>query len=71
MAGLTEAQAQAHLDAALAAELEVLSSQAYSIAGRSQQMALLSDVRASIQFWNQQVKQLNRGGIGIRGVTPT
>ena len=71
MAGITTAQAQAHLDAAMAAELEALSSQAYSIAGRSQQMAMLSDIRASIQYWQTQVTQLTRGGIRIRGVTPT
>jgi len=71
MAGITEAQAQTQLDEALAAHSAALSSQAYSIAGRSQQRAMLADIMASIRYWNSEVKRLNRGGIRVRGATPT
>lgn len=70
MAGITLTIAQTHLDAALAAHLRVLDSQAYSIAGRSQQRAMLGDIQKDIAMWDGEVKRLTRGGIRVRGATP-
>lgn len=70
MAGITLAQAETALAEALAAQTAVLSSQSYSIAGRSLTRADLGSIRENIEFWNSQVKRLDRGGIRVRGATP-
>jgi len=60
MAGITLAQAQARLDAYLAAELAVLGGQEYEIAGRRLKRANLREIRDGIQIWEQRVKDLSR-----------
>ena len=62
MAGITLAQAQARLDAYLAAELAVLGGQEYEIAGRRLRRADLREIRAGIAQWDQRVKDLSRNG---------
>ncbi|MGR9045632.1 MAG: DUF6148 family protein [Gammaproteobacteria bacterium] len=70
MAGITLAQAEAKLALWIAAEESVAAGQSYSIGDRSLTRANLSDIRASITYWDQQVKRLTRGGIRISGATP-
>jgi hypothetical protein len=60
MAGITLAQAQARLDAYLAAELAVLGGQEYEIAGRRLKRANLKEIRDGIQIWEERVKDLSR-----------
>ena len=68
MAGITLVQAQAQLDAYLAAETAVLAGQAYTIAGRSLSRADLAKIQAGIKIWNRRVQTLTRGGLRIRTV---
>lgn len=70
MAGITQAQAQAHLDEWLAADLAVSKGQAYSIGGRSLSRADAATIRENIEFWDRQIKRLSRGGIKVFGGTP-
>jgi len=70
MAGYTLAQAQAHLDAALAAELAIYNSQQYAIGGRSLVRAPLEAVGKRIEKWEAVVDKLDRGGIKVVGGTP-
>lgn len=70
MAGISQAQAQAHLDEWLAADLAVSKGQAYSIGGRSLSRADAAIIRSNIEFWNRQVKRLSRGCIKVFGGTP-
>lgn len=60
MAGITLAQAQARLDAYLAAELAVLGGQEYELLGRRLKRANLREIRDGIQIWEQRVKDLSR-----------
>lgn len=64
MAGITLAQAQAQLDAYLAAETAVLSGQQYEIAGRMLRRANLVEIQKGIEIWNTRVKQLSRTSQG-------
>ncbi len=70
MAGITQEQAQAHLDEWLAADLAVSKGQAYTIGGRSLSRADAATIRENIEFWDRQVKRLSRGGIKVFGGTP-
>jgi len=70
MAGITLAQAEAQLTAWMAASTAVASGQSYSIADRSLTRADARAIQQQIQFWDQKVKDLSRGGIRIRGGTP-
>jgi hypothetical protein len=70
MAGITQAQAEAKLTLYLAALDAVLANQEYSINGRTFKRANLADIEKGISFWDAKVKQLDRGGLPIRGVTP-
>lgn len=70
MTGITQAQAQAHLDEWLAADLAVSKGQAYSIGGRTLSRADAATIRENIEFWDRQVKRLSRGGIKVFGGTP-
>lgn len=63
-AGITLAQAQAQLNAYLAAETAVLSGQKYEIAGRSLQRANLAEIQAGITTWNDRVVALTLRGAG-------
>lgn len=64
MAGITLAQAQAQLDAYLAAETSVLAGQSYTIAGRSLTRADLRSIQAGVTLWNQRVNQLSNSAAG-------
>lgn len=55
---LTLAQAQAQLDATLAARLKVLESERYRIGGLEVQRAMLAPIDASIAQWEQRVQEL-------------
>ncbi len=70
MAGITLAQAETNLAAWLAASEAVAKSQAYSIAGRTLTRTNAAEIREQIDYWDKKVKNLSRGGIGVRGVTP-
>jgi hypothetical protein len=64
MAGITVAQAQAQLDAYLAAEIQVLAGQSYEIAGRRLTRANLSEIRAGIEAWNDRLNTLSNRAAG-------
>lgn len=72
MAGITLAQAQAQLDAWLAASLAVASGQKYSIGDRALERADLAEINKTIERWQTKVNQLTAGrsGIRMRGITP-
>lgn len=70
MAGITLAQAQAQLDAYLAAETAVLGGQSYEIAGRRLNRANLEEIQNGIGIWNERVKSLTLSASG-RGRTVT
>lgn len=59
MAGITLAQAQAKLDAYLAAEEAVLAGQSYQIGERRLHRADLAAIQAGITVWNQRVQRLS------------
>lgn len=59
MSGITLAQAQAQLDAYLAAETAILSGQEYEIAGRKLRRADLTAVQNGITLWNRRVRELS------------
>jgi hypothetical protein len=70
MAGITQAQAQAQLNAYLAAETAVLTGQAYTINGRSLTRADLAAIQKGIEIWQARLQTISRGGFRLRGVTP-
>lgn len=73
MAGITLAQAQAQLDAYLAAETAVLAGQAYEIAGRKMTRADLATIQLGINAWDARVKTLDAAatsGGRVRNVAP-
>lgn len=59
MAGITLAQAQAQLDAWLAASLATATGQAYEIAGRRLTRANAAEITANIDTWNARVVTLS------------
>lgn len=69
MSGITLAIAQANLDAALAALQDARVQQEYQLlsttGGRKVTRGSLAELRLDVQFWDQKVKALSRGG-GIR-----
>lgn len=71
MAGITLTQAEAHLTEWLNADIAVASGQSYSIAGRVLTRANAAEIRENITFWDNHVKRLTRGGIRVRGATPS
>lgn len=71
MAGITLAQAQAQLDAYLAAETAILGGQEYEIGGRRLKRADLQAIQAGISLWNQRVQDLTVRASGrSRAVVP-
>lgn len=64
MAGITQAQAQAQLDAYLAAETAVLTGQSYEIAGRRLTRADLDIIQNGITLWNNRVITLTHQANG-------
>ena len=73
MAGITLAQAQAQLDAYLAAETAVLAGQSYEINGRRLDRARLAEIQQGIDRWNRRVVSLSQsdsGGSRSRTIVP-
>lgn len=64
MAGINLEQAQAQLDAWLAASLAVAQGQSYEIAGRRLARADAAEVTRNVQYWQQQVSLLTRAASG-------
>lgn len=64
MAGITLAQAQAKLDALMAAHDAVLLGQKYEINGRMLQRADLSAIMKGIEYWNLWVRRLSARAAG-------
>ncbi len=60
---ITLEQAQAQLDAYLAAEIAVLSGQSYEIAGRKWTRADLTAIQRGIQLWSDKVAGFAAGGL--------
>lgn len=58
MAGITLEQAQAQLDAWLAASLATSGSQSYEIAGRKLTRADAGEIRDNIDYWERKVRDL-------------
>lgn len=71
MAGITLTQAQAKLDAYLAAETAVLAGQRYEIEGRALWRANLKEIQEGINIWNQRVQRLSgRAGNRSHVISP-
>lgn len=70
MAGITLAEAAEKLTEWMSADTAVATGQSYSIGGRSLTRANAKEIRDNIQFWNNMVKSLERGGISVKGATP-
>lgn len=71
MAGITLTQAQAQLDAYLAAETAVLTGQKYEIAGRVLERADLVAIQKGIDLWNGRVMALSAKASGrSRAISP-
>ncbi len=66
MAGITLVQAQAQLDAWLAASSAVAGGQSYSIAGRSLSRVDAAEIRQQITYWNGMVSRLTASASGRR-----
>jgi len=70
MAGITLTQAQAQLDAWLAASLAVAGSQSYRIGERQLTRADAAEVRGQVEYWQRQVEVLtlaaSNGGARVR-----
>lgn len=58
MAGITLQEAQNHLEIWLAAELELATSQSYTIGTRSLTRANLAEVCEQVKYWEKKVRQL-------------
>ncbi len=58
MAGITLEIAQKHLNAWLKAELTVTTGQSYTIGSRALTRANLTEIRNSIDYWNEKVHKL-------------
>jgi hypothetical protein len=69
---LTLTDAQAHLDAWLAADLAVSKGQSYSIGSRALTRANAAEIRTNIDYWQAKVDALTAGGRGtgirVRGL---
>lgn len=73
MAGITLAQAQAKLDAYLAAEEKILLGQKVEIDGQALTRANLEMVQKGVSLWDARVKQLSGAASGrgrMRTVSP-
>jgi hypothetical protein len=70
MAGITLAQAQAQLDAYLAAETAALARKSYTINGRSMTFQDLPAIQQGIELWSRRVSDLSSRGTG-RGRSAT
>jgi len=66
MSGITLAQAEAKLAAALAAEEKAYTAQASGAAGRNITRAMLSQLADRVTYWDAKVKELS-GNLSGRG----
>jgi hypothetical protein len=69
MAGLTQAQAQANLDAANAAYLKAVNARSYGVINKTKVNQELKALREDIMHWSAVVESKTRGGIQVRGMT--
>jgi uncharacterized membrane-anchored protein len=69
MAGLTQAQAQANLDAANAAYLKAVYARSYAVGNKSKVNQEIKVLRGEIAYWSAIVESKTRGGIQVRGMT--
>ena len=60
MAGITLKEAQKHLKKWLNAEMEIATSQSYTIGTRTLTRANLKEVRDQIKFWENKVAELEK-----------
>lgn len=65
MPAITLVQAQKHLDEWLKADLAVSQGQSYTIKDRTLTRVNAKEIRASIDYWQQKVNSISRGG-GMR-----
>ncbi len=70
MAGITLAEANEKLQEWLSASTAVATKQSYSIAGRTLTLADAKEIREWVDYWNDMVVSLDRGGPTVRGITP-
>jgi len=72
--GITTAEAETKLTNALAALDKAMEAQSYNISsgggGRSISRADVSSLQDAVDYWDNKVRQLSRGGIKITGATP-
>jgi hypothetical protein len=66
MAGVTLAQAQAQLNAWLAASLAVAGNQSYTIGMRTLTRANAKEIQGLVSYWERRVQALSRGPGGMR-----
>jgi len=66
VSGISLAQAQAQLDAWLAASLAVAQNQSYTIQGRSFTKADAGEIRRQIDYWEARVVKSSNGTRGAR-----
>lgn len=66
MATISLAQAQAHLDAWMAADLAVATGQSYTIGSRTLHRTNAKEIRDSVNYWQRYVSNLSRGSGGMR-----
>ena len=64
---MTQATAQAHLDAWIAADLAVASGQAYSIGGRSLTRASAEEIRSQMTYWRRTIERFAAVAAGNTG----
>lgn len=70
MPAISLVQAEAQLDAWLAASTKVASNQSYEIDGRRLTRADAAEIRNQVDFWDRKVKALSRGGARMRTGAP-
>lgn len=70
MAGVSLVQAQAQLDAWLAASLAVAEGQSITVNGNTYSRVNAEHIDRMIDYWESRVQRLTRGGIKIFGGTP-
>lgn len=66
MAGISLVQAQAQLNAWIAASLAVAGNQSYTIGMRTLTRANAKEITGLISYWERRVQQLSRGPGGMR-----
>ena len=70
MAGITKTQAEAQLATWLAADTAVAAGQSFDVNGKAYTKVNAREIRENLNFWDAKVKELSRGGIIIKGITP-